>query len=327
MITQHEEALRIRDQLAAYVASEVARYGTTTALAASPRVRFAWPPPRVSQDFHVTGDQFTEQSEVVLDGERMPVLVATTRYGVFGKVQGLWYEGRAETLGELLTQLQVLAQPLIFRQHLIAQLLGHPSRFRGAISELAPLDLLKLFYSPDRDISHEAAIAVETHASSHVFGESLVFIVRDRTHPHRRAAQWAALDLWEDLPSFVTHESLASSAVEAIRDLLWDAEDDFARTIYKAGVVLGGHICTEEAALALLSCFDAPSRIGRRAVYHASFHLAEWLPDFRAKIVTELRRRVQIEPEPVLREYAERMASDIASEAPDHIADPLFDGE
>ncbi|MFX8988315.1 hypothetical protein ABTN23_19740, partial [Acinetobacter baumannii] len=71
---------------------------------------------------------------------------------------------------------------------------------------------------------------------------ALLEILRDREHPMRRIAQWCVLDLFEDLPSYFPDDEGQKQAVDAMSGLLWDAEDDYARTVFKAGVVLGGHV-------------------------------------------------------------------------------------
>lgn len=61
--------------------------------------------------------------------------------------------------------------------------------------------------------------------------------------------------------------------VDAISRLMKeDSQDDIARTIYKAGVVLGGHLCTEEAADALLEIAFVQLRGGplKRLARHVS---------------------------------------------------------
>src|SRR5207244_1266378 len=110
------------------------------------------------------------------------------------------------------------------------------------LRELTPLDLLKLLYCEDRDVANEAKTEIELNASNHAFFPSLVHVLRDRLHPNRRSAQWCVLDLFEDLPSYCDSSQDEVAAVDAMKTLIWDAEDDFARTIYKAGVVLGGHL-------------------------------------------------------------------------------------
>jgi hypothetical protein len=112
-----------------------------------------------------------------------------------------------------------------------------------------------------------------------------------------------------------------------MRDLLWDAEDDYARTIYKAGVVLGGHIPHVYGGPTLLECLHAPSRIGRRSAIHGLFHVVEWIPEMREQVVADLKVVAHSDREPLLREFASLMADDIDTGAFDHIQEPMFPDE
>jgi hypothetical protein len=116
-------------------------------------------------------------------------------------------------------------------------------------------------------------------------------------------------------------------AVQAMKELIWSAEDDYARTIYKAGVVLGGHIPHKHGGPTLLECLNAPSKIGRRSAIHGLFHVVEWLPSMREQVVEALRRHAESEPDSALREFSTLMARDIAAGAYDHIPEPVFAGE
>jgi hypothetical protein len=108
--------------------------------------------------------------------------------------------------------------------------------------------------------------------------------------------------------------------------LIWNAEDDYCRTTFKAGVVLGGHLPGQIGGPVLIECLGAPSRIGRRAAIHGLFHVVEWDPDQRETVVQALQNHVSAETEPVLREFAQHMAADVAMGA-DHVTEPLFPGE
>ena len=154
-----------------------------------------------------------------------------------------------------------------------------------------------------------------------MFTDALIHILDDRTHPLRRIAQWCVLDMFEDLPAFCRSPEDEVKAVAGIRDLVWSANDDYARTIYKAGVVLGGHVCSEQSAEALLACMFAPSRVGRRSAMHAVFHLAEWMPEKRDEIVGKLKMASKNDSEPLLRTFAACMARDIESKAPEHVTE------
>jgi hypothetical protein len=112
-----------------------------------------------------------------------------------------------------------------------------------------------------------------------------------------------------------------------MRDLIWDAEDDYARTIYKAGVVLGGHIPHAFGGPTLLECLHAPSKIGRRSAIHGLFHVVEWIPEMREQVVQALNTLSIQDPEPALREFAALLAQDIANGTYDHIEEPIFEDE
>lgn len=317
----------LRLELRAYMQAEAQRYRTSVAADPGPCIRFHWPPRGIASEHHVHGSDFVIEDQMEIHGEVFQVCFADTPYGMFGRIEGLWNEAKGATREEIKASLAQAAEPYLARGKQIAELLGTAGRFVGSLESLQPIQMLRLLYARDRDIAREAMTSIETHASLHVFGLALIEILRDRTHPYRRSAQWCVLDLFEDLPSFCTTEDDQLEAIRAIRDLIWDAEDDIVRTIYKAGVVLGGHIPNPEAGDALLECFEAPSKFGRRAVYHASFHLAEWMPHRRAEIVEALRSRIPAESEAVLKLYLESMARDVQREDHDHIADPLFSEE
>src|SRR5262249_30763102 len=158
----------------------------------------------------------------------------------------------------MLSQLAKAAEPLFQRQICINECRGLEGRFKGHIRDLNPSDLIKLLYCTDRDVANDAHTEIDTHASQRIFTPALVAILNDRRHPYRRSAQWCVLDLFEDLPSFCRHEDEEEAAIQAMRDLIWDAEDDYARTIYKAGVVLGGHLPHKHGGPILLECLNAP---------------------------------------------------------------------
>jgi hypothetical protein len=227
----------------------------------------------------------------------------------------------------MLQRLRETSEPLLSRQRETNRALERPGRFKGPLRALAPIDLIKLLYSENRDVSNEAQTEIEKHASSRVFFPALIEILNDRRHPNRRAAQWCVLDLFEDLPSFATTPDDEEEAVDAMRNLIWDAEDDYARTIYKAGVVLGGHIPYIYGGPTLMDCLKAPSRIGRRSAIHGLFHVVEWTPTMRDQIVGALREAGAVDPEPQLKEFASLMADDIANNTFDHIQEPIFPDE
>lgn len=313
-------------ELATWLNNLAAEKGSQPALNPGHVVPFLWPPKPVSYDYHLNWNEATEEAMIHIHGEHFVVHFIQNSFGVFGRVEKLWHEAKGSSREDVVLKLTQAAEPLFRRQLAIASIIGRNSRFTGKIDDLPPLDLLKLLFAEDRDIVREATTSIETHASLHVFQYGLLAILSNTSHPYRRSAQWAVLDLLEDLPAFFSPEEEAQ-AVNAIKTLLWDASDDIARTMYKAGVVLGGHICSDQSAAALLACFDAPSPIGRRSVYHASFHLAEWMPEWRERIVEGFEKREPKEDIPVLQEYIAHMHRDIKSGSSEHVADPMFPDE
>lgn len=316
---------RIVDELHEFI-REAASAGTA---AKNPghREAFHWPPPSPSYRYHLAKGDWSGHATFEAYGETFDVEVAETRYGVFGRCPATWHEARGTTVGQMLRNLKDAAEPLFKRQRIIAQTIGRSSRFTGSLRELSPLELVKLLYCPDRDVASDAHIEIETHASWQVFGPALVEIIRDRSHPMRRSAQWCVLDLFEDLDSFCDTPELRADAVAAMRDLVWDAEDDYARTVFKAGVVLGGHVPAEIGGPVLLECLAAPSRIGRRSAIHGLFHVVEWEPAMQDRVVQSLREAAQSESDPQLSEFATQMARDIEAAAFDHVDEPRFEGE
>lgn len=291
------------------------------------RVKFSWPPHPVSYEFHVPASEWRGQTTFTAYGETFDVKVARTPHGVFGRCEALWHEDRGDDEAEMLRNLRASSEPLFRRQLLINSALEEPGRFTGHIPDLDAVSLLKLLYCDDRDVSYEAMLQIEAHASSSLFFPALLAVLRDRKHPNRRSAQWCVLDLFEDLPSFAKTDSECHEAVESIVAIMWDAEDDFARTVFKAGVVLGGHIPPALGAPALLRCLKAPSRMGRRSAIHGLFHVVEWFPEMRFEVVSALNESAKTDPEPMLAEFATLMARDIQFQNWDHIQEPTFPDE
>jgi hypothetical protein len=321
-------AENIKAALEEFIAAAVRENGgSTTALNPGHRVRFHWPPHPISYKYHVLQSDWTGRGSFTAHGESFEVKVARTPHGVFGRCETLWHEAKGESLDDVLAALARDAEPLFTRQFSINKTLGRPGRFTGHICDLPPADLIKLLYCTDRDVANEARTEIETHASSRVFFPALITVLRDDRHPYRRSAQWCVLDLFEDLPSYASGPEEEQQAVDAMRDLLWNATDDYARTMYKAGVVLGGHLPDEHGGPVLLECLKAPSKIGRRAAIHGLFHVVEWHPESRAEVVSGLREMAASDPEPVLREYAGSMANDIESGNYDHVPEPAFPEE
>jgi len=302
--------------------------GSSRAIRPTHRVRFHWPPHPVSYEYHVPATEWKSTATFDAHGETFSVRVAQTAHGFFGRCDELWHEDRGDTLEEMLERLRLSSEPLFRRQLTTSDALGqHGQRFTGTIRDLDPIEHLKLLYCSDRDVAQEAQTEIERHSHNPLYLDGLLFILNDRSHPHRRSAQWCALDLFEGLPNFVTAEADERAAVEAMKNLIWDAEDDYARTVYKAGVVLGGHIPHLYGGPTLLECLDAPSKIGRRSAIHGLFHVVEWIPEVRDTVVDALRRHAGTEPEPSLQRFALGMATDIERGDNDHVLEPVFDDE
>lgn len=316
----------VRELRATIDRAVIANGGSTVAKKPSHRIKFSWPPHPVSYSFHVLTTDWTGDASFEAHGETFAVKVAKTPHGVFGRCEELWHEDRGSTEELMLINLRVSCEPLLKRQLEINRTLEQSGRFVGHVRELGPIDLIKLLYSEDRDVANEAKTEIETHASNHVFFDCLIEILNDRKHPNRRSAQWCVLDLFEDLPSYCHSPEDEVRAVEAMKRLIWDAEDDYARTIYKAGVVLGGHIPHRFGGPTLLACLYAPSKIGRRSAIHGLFHVVEWLPEMKDQVVSELQNVANVDPEPALREFAKLMARDIDA-GNDHIQEPIFPDE
>lgn len=324
-----ETAEALVKELESAIAAAAERLGTR-AIKPGHRIPFHWPPHPVSGAFHVLPSEWKGRIDVEMAGETFEVLVATTPDGVFGRCDALWLDVRGDSLEAMKQALADAAEPLFRRQRIMAECLGlngGVTRFKGQIRDLGYGDLLRLLYCPDRDVANDARIEIETHASAGIFAPALIAVLNDRRHPHRRSAQWCVLDLFEDLESFCHTQDEKDAAIRAMHDLIWSAEDDFARTTFKAGVVLGGHLPSEVGGPVLLGCLQAPSRIGRRSAIHGLFHVVEWKPEFRDRTVEALRMVAQHDPEPLLRQYAREMADDIEAANYDHHEEPQFDDE
>lgn len=326
--TQSVDAQALAEALVNNIKSEVkANGGSTTALKPSHRLKFQWPPHPISYSFHVLASDWTGSAELEQLGEKFEVKVAKTPNGVFGKCEAIWLEARGDSIEDMLENMRSASAPFFERQARIATTLGLGSRFAGHIRDLAPLDLLKLLYCTDRDVANEAQTEIETHARSGVFTLSLIEILKDRSHPNRRSAQWCVLDMFEDLPAFCHNAETEVAAVKAVRGLVWDAEDDFARVAFKAGVVLGGHIPHKHGGPILLECLKSPSAIGRRSAIHGLYHVVEWIPEMKSDVIAALSRVAEDDPEPLLRQYASDIASDIEADETDHVQEPSLPGE
>ncbi|HMS55566.1 MAG TPA: hypothetical protein PKA27_09220 [Fimbriimonadaceae bacterium] len=319
-------AIELAQEIVAFCERTGALRGTT-ALDPGHRRQFHWPPHPISYDYHVLASDWSGKATLDIDGETFDVDIAKTPHGTFGRIRTLWNEAKGKTEAEVLTALRKGVEPLFARQRAIGECLEQKARFAGHIRDLEPLSLLKLLFCDDRDVANEARTEIETRASLKVFGHALIVILNDRCHPMRRSAQWCVLDLFEDIRSFCDTDDLESRAIQAMKDLIMGAEDDFARTIYKAGVVLGGHLPGEKGGPVLIECLSASSKVGRRAAIHGLFHVVEWHPDSKAVVLAALHHAAAADPEPVLRQYALSMAADIANGNLDHVSDPLFPEE
>lgn len=317
----------VSEGLRAFVQSDTFRRGGPGLTDPGRREKLVWPPHSVSHEYALGAADFHSEAIVAGYGETFKVAVAKTPYGFFGRCETLWNDAKGETLEEMLAALREGMEPMLKRRHAISQTLGLKWLIHQPIKYLGPLDLLKLLYCPDRDVAMESRTIIEIQASSGLFFPSLLDILSDRQHPLRRSPQWCVLDMFEDLNAFAKTEEESAEAVKRIKDLMWDAPDDYCRTIYKAGVVLGGHICTDPAADALLELLKAPSRIARRSASHAVFHLVEWRPELRSEVVSQLHIMAQQDPDELLRTFAHSMASDIEAESNDHVAEPVFPDE
>ncbi|MBS1704969.1 MAG: hypothetical protein JST40_03785 [Armatimonadetes bacterium] len=326
-MTLNQNGLDLASALMEFVKADAERLGTTKVVKPGHYVPFHWPPRAISLEYHVKGDAFVETEAVEFENSPFTIRIAETPYGVFGRVDNLWHEARGETREDVIRVLGEMAKPILARQREIAQILGLAGRFEGKLADLDALSLMKLLYAQDRSIVHDAMVAIETFPNPFQFGPPMIAVLRDAIHPYRRSAQWGVLDMLEDLPTFCPSEASQNEAIRAIRDLVFYAEDDYARAVYKAGVVLGGHICTPAAGEALLECFKSASKIGRRAAYHAAFHLAEWLPSYRDRVIEGLKNAAVHDPEEILREYCMCMARDVERGEVDHVADPMFPEE
>ncbi len=286
-----------------------------------------WPIHPVSFNFHIPASEWHGVAAFTEGDESFEVKVARTPWGVFGRCEQLRAEAKGNSVEEMLAELRKICKPLFDRQVQIGSLLGLTERYEGSIRELKPAQKLRLLFASDRAIAHDAQNEIETGGDLCAYGPALITILNESRHPNRRTAQWLVLDLYEDLQSYCPTPESERAAVDAIRNLMWSAEDDYARTIYKAGVVLGGHVCTEHSADTIIDLMSSPSRIARRSAMHASFHLCEWMPAKRHKVLETLHMAAERDAELLLRTYCQGLARDIEREVIDHIAEPIFPDE
>ena len=318
------DASEVLKGLREYITLAASSYGTTEAVRPPHRAKFHWPPHPISYEYHVLGSDWTSETTFVAYDETFKVKVAKTYFGVFGRCDDLWNEARGDTEEEMLEALAKASEPLFQRQFAIAKAIGQPTRYKGDIRTLPALDILKLFYCENRDVANSAHLLVEVSKHRKSYFPSLCHILRDRVHPWRRSAQWCVLDLFEDLPSFISSEQDEVDAVEAMKTLLMDAVDDHARTVYKAGVVMGGHLPHRRGNTALLQCLSSPSIVGRRSAIHGLFHVCEWVPELSTDVVSRLRDHGKDEPDPQLAIFSFAIAEDILRRTIDHTPEPVF---
>jgi hypothetical protein len=318
------DASEVLKGLREHITLAAATYGTTKAVHPPHRVKFHWPPHPVSYEYHVLGSDWSGQTTFEAHGEIFKVKVAKTHFGVFGRCDDLWNEARGDTELEMLETLATASEPLFRRQFAISKSIESPGRFQGDIRTLPPLDILKLFYCEDRDVANSVHEIVEVSKHRTSYFPSLCHILRDRTHPWRRSAQWCVLDLFEDLPSYIDSEQDEFEAVDAMKSLLMDADDDYARTVYKAGVVMGGHLPHRRGNTALLECLSSASIVGRRSAIHGLFHVCEWVPELSSDVVHHLRDHGKKESDPQLAIFSFAIAEDILRRTIDHTPEPVF---
>jgi len=290
-------------------------------------VSWKWPLHPVSSDYRITAAEWNDGGIASIGGVDYPILIATIEKGVFGRCEALRVEALGPDRSSMIFSLNKAAKPLLKRRSSISEILGFDAPFVGSIRDLSTLEQLKLLYSRDRTIAHDAQVEIETGPfHKHVF-DACIEILNDRIHPHRRTAQWLVLDLFEDLPSVTAIAEDDNTAIDAIFRLMDEAKDDFARTIFKAGVVLGGHICSDYCVETLIKLTRSESRIARRSAVHACFHLVEWLPECKDMIVAAVQFSAQNDSEPMLKSFSAGIARDILAGEVDHVIEPTFKDE
>ena len=321
---QSFDAIEVLKGLREFITLAAQSYGTTHAIRPPHRVKFHWPPHPISYEYHVLNSDWTGETTFSAQGEAFRVKVAKTHFGVFGRCDELWCEGKGDSEAEMLIELAKSAEPLFQHQFAISKIIGMPTRFKSDIRDLPALDIVKLFYCEDRDVANSAHEIVEVSKFRISYFPALCHILKDRMHPWRRSAQWCVLDLFEDLPSYITSAEDEKMAIEAMKSLLMDAEDDYARTVYKAGVVMGGHLPHRRGNVALLECLESPSIVGRRSAIHGLFHVCEWVPELAEDVVHRLREHGKTEPDPQLAIFSFAIAEDILRRTIDHTPEPVF---
>jgi len=291
--------------------------GKMSAVNPGPRKHFIWPHRPLSAQYNVKAKDFRKTVRFEIHGEAFLVEVAETPFGVFGKCNTLKAEAKGNDEEQMLINLEKELEPLFERQFAISRVLGFSRRYEGSISELHPTQIIRLLYCPDRDVAHTAMTEIETHARSGVYTPALIRILKDESHPYRRIAQWCALDIFEDLQNVCHSSEEVHDALAAIRSLMMNAEDDYARTVFKAGDVLGDHIANEESGRILKEvATEGLQPFGRRSAIHGMIHLCEWIPAEKESVIAVLERVARTDPIPALRQYAKATIQDILSGEP-----------
>lgn len=291
------------------------------------RVKFNWPPPLVSYEYRIPAEDFVLSGSFEVEGETFTAKLAETPQGVFAKCETLWLEVKGESIEDALLELSEASLPLLNRQWAIARTLGLKERYAQRIRDLDAISHLKLLFCSDRDIAYTSNTIIEQQAAAGDYSYSLIQILRDRRHPNQRIAQWCVLDLFEDLRAFCKTDELMNLAIEAIEDFIFNSTDDYARCTFKAGVVVGGHMPSVVGGPVLTRCLLSPSKYARRSAIHGLFHVVEWEPTLRNKIVGELEAYAESELEADLRRFAVGIARDLRNEANDHLPEPVFQEE
>lgn len=291
--------------------------GKRPAINPGPRKHFIWPHRPLSAQYNVKPKDFKRTVRFEIYGEAFAVEVADTPFGVFGNCKALKAEAKGNNEEQMLINLERELEPLFNRQFAMSRVLGLSRRYEGSISELHPTQIIRLLYCPDRDVAHSAMTEIETHARNGLYTAALTRILKDESHPYRRIAQWCALDIFEDLQNICHSKEEVKEALNAVRSLMMNAEDDYARTVFKAGDVLGDHIANEDAGKILKEvASEGPKPFGRRSAIHGMIHLCEWIPEEKESVIALLERVARTDPIPILRQYAKATIQDILSGEP-----------
>lgn len=302
------------------------RGGPADAVAPGHRRVFVWPRHSVVAQYKIKPSQFTKKKRFEIHGEAFQVEIAETPFGFFAKCEELWAEAKGDSEEQMFVNLVQEVEPLFQRQFAISRVLGLQKRYDAPIADLKPSQLILLLYCEDRDVAHKAMYEIDAHASNGLYGAALVRVIEDESHPLRRQAQWCALDIFEDLPN-VLGDIPEGKAIEAIRDLMMRATDDYTRAIYKAGDVLGDHVANDAATKVLVDVMlNGPQPFGRRSAIHGSIHLCEWLPEAKPRVLEALQQVAHNDSEPLLRSYAVATIQDIVSGVP-HGPEPSLPGD